>query len=175
MTTKLTPPFVSGALPLVGHALEFKNDAEALDRRGHAEHGDLFAIKLANRNVAVVTGAEYNKLFYLETDSSLNINDVYSFLKAAFGEVLFIAPKESYENQRPILRAIFGRDQMARYAEAMQIEVQMWLDSLGDAGETDISSDMLTLTQHVAGRAFIGPEFRDELGEEFWQEYEHIS
>ena len=173
--SKPTPPFVSGALPLVGHALEFRNDADTLDRRGHAEHGDLFAFRLANRNVAVVTGATYNRLFYQETDNALNISAAYAFLKAAFGEVLFIAPREVYQKQRPILRAIFGREQMARYAVAMQAEVQRWLDGLGEAGEVDITGAMLTLTQQVAGHAFIGPTFREELGPEFWQAYEHIA
>lgn len=170
-----TPPFVSGALPLLGHALEFRNDTDGLDRRGHAEHGDVYAIKLGGRNVAVITGAEYNRLFYLETDRSLNISDAYSFLRAAFGEVLFIAPHERYQNQRPILRAIFGRSQMARYAVAMQAEVQHWLDGLGEVGSIDIAAEMLTLTQQVAGHAFIGPTFREELGDDFWQAYEHIS
>ncbi len=172
---KPPPPLVSGALPLVGHALEFRRDCDALDQRGYREHGDLFAMRLANRNVAVVTGAEYNKLFYQETDRSLNISEVYSFLKASFGEVLFVAPPERYQNQRPLLRAIFGHGQMARYAVAMQVEIQRWVESLGEAGTMDISAEMLTLTQQVAGHAFIGPDFRRELGDEFWHAYEHIS
>lgn len=174
-TTKPTPPFVSGGLPFLGHALEFQRDSEKLDRRGEAEHGDVYAIKLLGKNVAVVTGAEHNKRFYLETDHDLNISHAYSFLRASFGEVLFIAPKETYENQRPVLQAIFGRSQMARYAQAMQIEVQKWLDSLDESGEMDISGEMLSLTQHVAGHAFIGPDYREELTEEFWEAYEHIS
>lgn len=173
--TKPTPPFVSGALPLVGHAFAFRRDASELDRRGHAEHGDVFAVKLGGKPVAVVTGATYNKLFYTQTDDALNIGDVYGFLKAAFGEVLFMASRESYANQRPILQAIFSREQMARYVQAMQAEVQRWLDGLGEAGEIDISAEMLSLTQHVAGHAFLGPDFRAELGEAFWRDYEAIS
>ncbi len=172
---KPPPPAVSGALPLVGHALEFRRNSDALDQRGYWEHGDVFAIKLANRSVAVVTGAEYNKLFYQETDRSLNISEVYAFLKASFGEVLFVAPTERYQNQRPILRAIFGHGQMARYVVAMQVEIERWLAALGEMGTLDISAEMLTLTQQVAGHAFIGPDFRSELGEAFWQAYEHIS
>lgn len=174
-TTQPTPPFVSGAVPLLGHALEFRSEPAGLDRRGHAEHGNIFAIKLASKNVAVVTGAEYNKLFYTETDKSLNISDVYSFLKASFGEVLFIAPHDVYMNQRPILQAIFSREKMAQYVVAMQSEVQKWLDSLGEAGEVDISAAMLMLTQRVAGHAFIGPKYETELHDSFWSDYEAIS
>jgi sterol 14alpha-demethylase len=175
VTTKPIPPFVSGARPIVGHALQFRHDAAYLDQRGHAEHGDVFAVKLANKNMAVVTGAEFNKLFYTETDQSLNISDVYGFIKAAFGEVLFTASKERYYNQRPILQAIFSRQKLAQYADAMQIEVQKWLDRLGNAGEVDVSAEMLALTQRVAGHAFIGPNYETELGDNFWLDYEAIS
>lgn len=175
MTVKSTPPFVSGGLPLIGHALEFRKDMFGLDQRGHAEHGDVFAMKMLNKNIAVITGAELNKQFYLQTDKSLNITDVYEFIKAAFGEVLFAAPHEEYMNQRTILQAIFSRSKMVDYLEAMKIEVQHWLDGLGDRGEIDISAEMLPLTQYVAGRAFIGPNFREELGGQFWEDYDAIS
>lgn len=174
MTVK-TPSFVSGGLPIVGHAIEFRRDMDGLDQRGHTEHGDIFAMKMLNKNMAVITGADYNKKFYLETDKALNITDVYTFLKAAFGEVLFIAPHDEYMNQRPLMQAIFSRQKMVAYLEAMHIEVQYWLDSLGNTGEIDISNEMLKVAQYVAGHAFIGPNFREELGDEFWNEYDAIS
>jgi sterol 14-demethylase len=64
---------------------------------------------------------------------------------------------------------------MAHYVEAMQIEAQHWLDSLREKGELDISAAMLTLTQNVAGRAFIGRDFATELYDGFWTDYEAIS
>lgn len=175
MSIRPTPPFVSGAAPFIGHALQFKNDPARLDQRGQAEHGDVFALKLANQNVAVVSGAEYNKLFYTETDKSLNISDGYSFLKAAFGEVLFIAPHDSYMNQRAILQAIFSREKMAQYVVAMQAEVQKWLDSLGERGEVDISAAAQKITRDVAGHALIGPTFETDLPQDFWLDYDAIS
>ncbi|WP_420640691.1 cytochrome P450 [Candidatus Leptofilum sp.] len=175
MNLKNPPQFVSGGKPIIGHTLEFRQNLSRLDQRGHKEHGDVFAMKLMNQNMAVVTGADYNKKFYLETDKSLNITDVYSFLKASFGEVLFIAPHEEYMNQRPILQAIFSRTKMADYLQAMQVEVQAWLDGLGDEEEIDISAETLNLTQAVAGRAFISPNYKAELGESFWQDYDAIS
>lgn len=170
-----SPPFVSGGLPIAGHTLEFTRDPNGLDRRGQAEHGDIFAFRLANKNVATVSGAEYNKLFYMETDHALNISDVYEFVKAAFGEVLFIAPHDVYMNQRAVLQAIFSRQKMARYVQAMQAEVQLWLDGLGNEGTFDIAQEALAIARSVAGRAFIGDNFRAELGDDFWEDYSAIS
>ncbi|MEM7801399.1 MAG: cytochrome P450, partial [Chloroflexota bacterium] len=61
------------------------------------------------------------------------------------------------------------------YVERMQAEVQLWLDGLGEAGEIEITKEMLRLTQFVVGHAFLGESFRDELDEAFWDEYTHIS
>lgn len=173
--TSAVPPMVSGGLPVVGHMFEMLRDRENLFKRGFAEHGDLFSMKLGPQRVLVITGAEYNRQFYTETDKSLNMQDGYGFLKEAIGEVLFTASPEAYYNQRPVLQEIFKRERMVGYIEAMNIEVQGWLDSLGQSGEIDITQEMLRLTQYVAGRALIGKDFREELGEDFWQEYSYIS
>lgn len=173
--TLMIPPTVSGSLPIVGHVVEMLRDRTKLFERGHTEHGDIFAIKLGPQWAAVITGADYNRLFYTETDKSLNMQDGYTFLKEAIGEVLFTASSADYYNQRPVLQQVFKRERMAAYIEAMNIEVQQWLDGLGAAGEVDLTQEMLRLTQYVAGRAFIGPDFREELGEAFWDEYSYIS
>lgn len=173
--TSTVPPMVSGGLPVVGHAVEMLQDRESLFKRGYAEHGDLFTIKLGPQNVVVITGAEHNKLFYTETDKTLNMQDGYAFLKASIGEVLFTASPEAYYNQRPVLQEIFKRERMVGYIEAMNVEARRWLDNLGDSGEIDLTQEMLRLTQYVAGRAFIGSRFAEELGEAFWADYAAIA
>ncbi len=170
-----TPPVVSGGLPVLGHALEMMRDREKLFKRGYREHGDVFAIKLGPRFAAVVSGAENNKLVYTQTDKTLNMQDAYQFLKASLGEILFTASKEAYYNQRPVLQEVFRRERMAGYILAMNIEIQRWIDGLGDAGVMDFSAEMLRLAQFVAGHALIGPQYQQELGEGFWDLYLDIS
>lgn len=169
------PPILSGGLPVLGHAVEMLRDRESLFQRGHAEHGDVFAVKLGPQHAVVVTGAEYNRQVYTETDKALNMQEGYAFLKKAFGEVLFTAGTEAYYNQRPILQEIFRRERMGDYLQAMQVEIQRWLDGLGESGKIDITQEMLSLTQAVAAHAFIGPNYRENLDDHFWKMYEHIS
>lgn len=169
------PPLVSGGRPVVGHALEFARARDELFRRGHREHGDVFTFRLGPKNAVAVTGADLNALFYRETDRALNMSKVYAFLKACFGEVLFTAGHETYLNQRPLLQQTFSRERMGRYVLAMHAEVTRWIDGLGEEGEVDLSAAMLRLTQHVAGHAFFGPGFRDELAPEFWDHYLAVS
>ncbi|MEZ4519989.1 MAG: cytochrome P450, partial [Chloroflexota bacterium] len=175
MTETLTPPVVSGAKPGLGHVLEFMNDRAGLVQRGYEEHGRIFTIKLANKNVAVVIGPDYQRIFFSETDSKLNISTPYKFLRASFGEVLFIAPHEEYLRQRPMVIQAFRREKMMHYIEVMQEQVQKWIDSLGDEGEIEIASEMARLTQEVAGYALMGEKFQQQAGREFWDQYEYLS
>jgi sterol 14alpha-demethylase len=169
------PPTVSGARFLVGHALEFSRDRTAITQRGYREHGDVFRMRLGPISVAVVSGAEHNAHFYRETDKSLSMAEVYAFLRASFGEVLFIAGPETYRNQRPLLQQTFSRERMPLYVKAMHAEVSRWLEALGDEGRFDISAEMRPLTQQIIGHALFGPNFRDELTAEFWEQYELLS
>ncbi len=166
-----TPPLISGGLPIIGHAVEFQRNRDKLMQRGFAENGDIFAIKLGPQPVAVVSGAQNNRIFYKETDNALSINEGLEFLAATFGEVLLAAPPEVYDNQRPLLQALFSRQRMVDYITAMNVEVQRWIDGLGQAGVFEISAEMLKLTQYVAAHAFIGPNFRAELDQSFWDLY----
>jgi sterol 14-demethylase len=173
--TKPTPPLVSKALPILGHAAEFQRDRSGLIRRGFIEHGSVFALKLANQNVAVVIGPEHQKTFFMETDGRLNIQEPYQFLKAMFGEVLFLAPHDEYLRQRPFVQELFKREKMLHYVDVMQEVVQEWLDGLGDSGEVELTGEILTLVQEVAGNCFLGPEVHQTIGREFWDLYADLS
>ncbi|MCB8976179.1 MAG: cytochrome P450 [Ardenticatenaceae bacterium] len=172
--TKSTPPMVSGALPIVGHAAEFQRNRPELVRRGFVEHGSVFALKLANQNVAVVIGPENQKKFFMETDGRLSIQEPYQFLKAMFGEALFLAPHDKYLQQRPLVQELFKREKMLHYVDVMQEVVQAWLDGLGDSGEIELAGEIGTLVQEVAGDCFLGPEVNKAVGREFWDLYTDV-
>ena len=169
------PPLVSGGLPVIGHVVEMLRDRTGLFKRGYQEHGNIFTLNLAGQQTVVLGGTEYNRIFFTETDKSLNVDEAFEYLRAAVGEVLLTAPRDVYANQRPVLMAVFRREQMVNYIHAMNVEVQRWLDGLGDSGKIDISAEMLHLTQDVAAHAFIGENFRDLLNQKFWDAYRDIA
>ncbi|MFZ2489327.1 MAG: cytochrome P450 [Anaerolineae bacterium] len=173
--TKSTPPLVSGALPGLGHALEFRKDRTALVKRGYAEHGEVFAIKLAKQNVAIVIGPDNQRTFFLETDKALSIQEPYRFLRAMFGDVLFLAPHEIYLDHRSVVMEAFRREKMLQYADTMQTVIQSWLDGLGDAGEFELVEQITMLVQEVAGNCFLGSEVHEQLGREFWDLYSELA
>lgn len=172
--TKPLPPLTSGALPILGHAVEFQRNRSQLMQRGFNEHGSVFGLKLANQNVAVVIGPDHQKQFFMETDGRLSIQEPYKFLQAMFGEALFLAPHDKYLEQRPLVQELFKREKMLHYVDVMQEVVQEWLDGFGDSGEFELTEEIGVLVQEVAGDCFLGREVNTAVGREFWDLYTDV-
>ena len=170
-----TPPFVSGALPVVGHAIQFSQNRTELFERGYKEHGDLFAIKLGNQKAAVCVRPDQFATFFTETDKKLNIQKPYNHLQEMFGEAVFLAPHDKYLAQRPMIMELFRRQKMVDYLRIMQEQVQAWLDSLGQEGSVELTGQLNRLVQDVAGHCFLGSEVHERIGREFWDLYEDLN
>jgi len=121
------PPFLPG-LPVLGNALDFSRDANALLWRGYQELGPIFSIRLVNKPAAVLVGPENLKFFFEQTDQTLSMEEVYQFLKPMFGEKIFFASgPEVYQQQRAIMLPAFAARRMPAYLQAMRKEVLAWL------------------------------------------------
>lgn len=167
---KSAPPMLS-SLPLLGNVLEFNSDRIALIRRGYEAYGPVFGFKLGPQPVAALIGPELHQVFFTETDKILAMDKPYRSLRAAIGNVAFLASKETYQQQRPILYAPFTGQKMVQYVRIMQDVVQRWLDALAAAGEMDITAETGKLVQNVAGYALMGEDFQRHAGREFWEQY----
>jgi sterol 14-demethylase len=148
-----------------------RRDRTALFRRGFEQVGPIFTVRLLNRRAAVLIGPEHHQRFFAETDRGLSMHKTYAFLRAMFGEVAFVASPEVYRRQRPVLHAPFKGEKMPGYLRIMQLETQQWLDSLGAAGEFELTAAINALVQNVAAHALMGQAFRDRLGRDFWDLY----
>ncbi len=172
---KPTPPVLPGSRPVVGHTLEFMKDRQSLLQKGFKTLGSIFALRLANRWTAVLIDPDYHQTFFLETDKKLSMHKSYRFLKAAFGEVAFAGPPEMYTKHRPVLHKPFKSEKVPATIRIMQLEVQQWLDSLGEQGEIELTGEITALVQNVAAHALMGQDFRDHAGPDFWKLYLTIS
>jgi sterol 14alpha-demethylase len=168
------PPVLNGGWPIVGHLPQFMRDKNALFYRGYQELGDVFTVKIPEP-IVVVTGSKQHQWFYNETDKSLSTAKGYAILKYAIGEVFLTASKEQYKKHRQFLPIIFGRDRSSIYLNAINYEVDVWLDRLGESGEMNIMDEMYLVTRSVVGHAFAGANFQDEVGSEFWEAYSDIA
>jgi sterol 14-demethylase len=159
---------LSGALPLLGHAISFARDRGVLFNRGYKKLGDVFAIRLGRQKAAVLIGPRHHTMFYKETDKALDMTKPYQFMKPIFGNVAFVADHPTYLNQRPVLYSPFQREKMLNYLGVMDSTVRNWLDQLPDSGRIEITSVLNSLVQEVAGKAMLGDDFMTRAGKEFW-------
>lgn len=169
--TKQMPPLLSGALPLLGHVLEFGKNRGKLFKRGFAEHGKAFSFKIGPKRAVVLIGPEFQREIYQQTDKKLDMASSYKFMKPLFGSIFFIGDHATYRNQRPLLQEPFKREKMAGYLLTMQNVVQNWLNTLGESGRFELTTATDKVVKEVAGRTFFGEDFQEQLGEDFWRNY----
>jgi sterol 14alpha-demethylase len=164
-----SPPAVSGAMPLIGHLLEFKRDPLALIRRGAREHGKIFSVLLGPKRVYFMIGPEMNTEFFAESDKKLSVRAAYKFLGAMFSERTIMAADEvDYKHQRALLAPMLGNKRIGSHFKAMLIETQQWLDRRGGAGRFDAITEFEHLTMHIIAHALLGDDFRRHMGEDFY-------
>jgi sterol 14-demethylase len=132
-------------------------------------YGPIFSIRLGTRHAAVLLGPEYNRLFFAETDKCLSMREVYRWLIPMFGDKLvFVAEEDEYREQKAIVWPALEGRKLAGYVGAMEKETMAWLDALGHEGAFDLIESFGRLTMFIAARAFLGENFRKQMGDEFW-------
>ena len=165
------PPAVSGARPLLGHTREFLRDPGELVRRGHAEHGRMFSVRLPGRPGVVLLGQDNAKFFHAESDAlRLRIREAYRFLRHMFGHNTFwLAPHEEYQRQRAVLAPQFCPTRITRHAEEVERRTNALIDSLPDAGTVELTGLLGPLVIEIATSLFLGDDaasrFRGPLTE----------
>ena len=168
------PPHMSGR-PLIGNALEFLSRPKAVIKRGLQQHGRVFALRLGFKQVVVGIGPEYHKIFFEETDKLLSIREAYPFLEGLFGERLyFLAEHEEYKAQRAVILSGFHSKRMKVFAKAIMQETSEFMDRLGWRGEVDLTPTLGPVVMAGSTRAFLGDEFRDNLGVLFFESYREL-
>lgn len=167
-----TPPILSGAKPLMGHALEFAKNKLTTFARGQKEHGSIYSLKMPmGATITVLHSPDYSQTFFEQTDKALNLGEGLKILKPFLGDLLALGGTDQYFLQRPLVYENFKNKRLGSSIEAMNIEVMRWLKSLNEEGELSLQDSMVRLTQEVASMAFFGPIFKEKVSEEYWKQF----
>lgn len=81
-----SPPRLGGALPLLGHMVEFSRNPFNLLMRARAEGGEVVEFKLLNQPVVMLTGPEANEAFFRAPDDQLCRREAYKVMTPIFGK-----------------------------------------------------------------------------------------
>jgi sterol 14alpha-demethylase len=170
------PPMVSGALPVVGHTLEFLRDPVPLIERGHREHGNISMLLVGGRPMIILAGPEYARIFFEQTDKSLSIRDGMAFLSRLFSsDFYFLAEASEYQRQREIVLPRFQSRQLDGYLKIMETQAAEFIQHLGSEGEFDLLDELGPVVIRIAADAFLGSGFGGRSGFDFFTEFRRFS
>jgi sterol 14-demethylase len=161
-TPAAAPPKLSGDEGGTGHLEELRVDPIGLMRRTRDECGDVGELRLADKEVVLLTGAEANEVFFRASDEELDQAAAYPFMTPIFGEgVVFDA---SPEERRRALHNQSLRDKFMRgHAATITAEAERMLDRWDDEGEIDLLDFCAELFIYTSTSCLIGKKFREEL------------
>jgi sterol 14alpha-demethylase len=175
MTTHALPALGGGA-PLIGHVAEFFRDPVSVLKRGYAEKGKLFSFNIMGRRMNVMLGPEHNRFFFEETDKLLSIRESMPFFLKMFSPDFYsFAEMDEYLRQRAVIMPRFKAAAMKQYVGIMAEETLNLTERLGDEGEFDLISTLGPVVMDIAAHSFMGKEFHEKLGHEFFELFRDFS
>lgn len=169
------PPMLPGALPVVGHTVEFVRDTIGLLSRAQRELGDVAAIEIVGRKMVAVFGPEANEAVFRAPDAHLNPSEAYKIMTPIFGkDVVYDAPPEKMNEQLKMLLPALKDRRMRTYGEIIVEEVEQSIAGWGDAGEIELVEYCRVLTNYTSSHCLLGREFRKGMTEEFAAVYHSL-
>jgi sterol 14-demethylase len=166
------PPAVSGAVPIVGHAVEFIRDCLGLLWRAYQEQGEVAKLRVFNKDIVLMTGPRASEAMFRAPDEVLSPNEAYKMMVPVFGkDVVYDASPERMGEQLGMLRPALQDKRMRTYGEIVADETRRMVQDWGERGEIDLVQFCAQLTNFTSTRCLIGREFREQMSEEFAQVY----
>lgn len=176
-TPKSTPrgravPRFAGALPLLGHMVNFARDPVALMQQVRASCGSVGEFRMLNKRVVLLSGSVAQEAFCRAPDEQLSQKIAYRLMTPIFGEgVVFDAPPERLNEQLRILMPALRDRNMRTYADVFAEEVDGMVCGWGADGEVDLLDFTAELTTYTSSHCLLGAEFRHGMNDEFARVY----
>ena len=170
--TPKDPPMLSGAVPVLGHGVEFIRSTVALLTRAQRELGEVAGIKMAHRKMVAMFGPEAHEAVFRAPDTTLSIAEPYKIMTPVFGEgMVYDAPPEKMAEQFKMLLPALKDKRMRTYAQTVVKEVEQAIESWGDEGLIDLVDFCRVLTNFTSAASLLGREFREDMTDEFAKVY----
>lgn len=168
-------PRVSGGLPLLGHTVDFIRDAIGLLTRAHRECGEVACFHVVGKDMVLLTGPAAQEAFFRAPDDQLSPREAYQMMVPVFGKGVAYdnEPKRMMEQLHMLLPALQDK-RMRTYSQIIVAEVEKAIAGWGDEGVVDFYEFCQVLTNYTSAACLLGPEFRNELNEQFAAVYHDL-
>lgn len=151
-----------GALPVVGHAVQMmRNPVHFMTSL--SAHGDLVEIRIGPTTAYVPTHPELLR-HVLTNDRVFDKGGVfYDRARDIAGNGLVTCPFADHRRQRRLMQSAFTRDQLKRYAEAMQAEIEDTASRWEDGTVVDAFPEMYGMALRTVGRTLYSTPVSPDL------------
>ena len=150
----------------------FLRDLTGLLSDARKECGDVAAIKVLGREIVLVTGPAGQEEVFRAKDDVLSPKAAYKLMVPIFGKgVAYDCEDARMNEQLSMLLPALQNKRMRTYGEVISQEVEASTSTWGERGVVDIYEYMQTLTSFTSSHCLLGPEFRNEMSDEFARVY----
>lgn len=171
-----TLPLLDGGMPVIGHIGQFFRDPVSVLKRGYKTRGKMFAMNFMGQRMNVLLGPEHNRFFFEETDKLLSIRESMPFFLKMFSPDFYsFAEMDEYLRQRAIIMPRFKAASMKQYVPVMVEESLNLVQELGEEGTFDLIPTLGPVVMDIAAHSFMGREFHEKLGKEFFDLFRDFS
>lgn len=169
------PPRLSGALPVLGHTVEFVRATIDLLSRARGELGEVAAFTVFHREMVAMFGPEAHEAVFRAPDAQLSPMEAYAIMTPVFGkDVVYDATPEKMAEQLKMLLPALQDRRMRTYGEAVVKETADTVGPWGQSGVVDFVDFCRVLTNFTSSRCLLGKEFREGMSEEFASVYHDL-
>ena len=171
--TLTKPKRVSGGEGEHGHLDELASDPIGLFWRVREECGDVGVFQLADREVALVSGAAANEAFFRASEEDLDQAAAYPFMTPIFGEGVVFDASPERRSEMLHNQALKGAH-MKQHAITIPEETERIIARWGDEGEIDLLEFFAELTIYTSSACLVGKKFREQLDDRFAHLYHDL-
>ncbi|RMI32121.1 cytochrome P450 [Nocardia stercoris] len=154
-----------GGKPLLGHALQFRNDPLALFEFLR-DQGDIVSVTLGPLRAYVLSSPDLIREVLVAKARSFDKGAQIQGARDLFGNGLVASEGEEHRRQRLLMQPAFRRERIANYAVVMREEIVSHLDTWQDGRVVDVRVEMTALALAVASKTLISSEIGEKLSTE---------
>ena len=169
------PPMLPGGLPLIGHALELRQDPVNMMRRGRAMFGDLFCLRLPGSLGVAMTGHAAQERYFRMRDDEVSQREAYQLMTPVFGKgIAYDAEPHIMKEQLGFFHQALRDSRLRTYADGFVAEAEHTFGKWGDEGVVNMLDVGNEVTLYTSTRCLLGEKMRHNLNKEFSRLYHDL-
>lgn len=156
-------PVVDGAIPIAGHGISFSKDIIGFARAAQQKYGNIFKIKVFNKDIVVICDHNMKDEYFKATEGSMSLYEVLKHLY--FGDAFSDDPNSLDLIIKMVKSTITVK--FEEFAPKIMDEAQRMIDRLKKDSKNNkkihVTKEMIRFVACTSARCFIGMELDQEF------------